>query len=245
MTDALPDLDLSCTALFLDVDGTMLDIAAVPHEVHVPPGLGDELVALLELCGGALAVISGRTIEDIDRLFHPHRFPAAGAHGAQLRARADGTIDHISRPIPEALRANFTALANTPGAFIEDKGVTLALHYRLAQHPVFGEARISALEREAEESGFTILHGKKVLELKPLGVDKGVAIRAFMAKPPFAGRQPVFAGDDRTDAHGFAVLEEFGGGGIAVGARFADAKYCAERPGDLRAWLKSLLDNSR
>jgi len=243
MIAGLPALDLSRSALFLDIDGTMLDIAAAPHQVHVPPELPAELARISELCGGALALISGRAIEDIDRLFQPNRFPAAGAHGAQLRRTQGGTIDRVSRPIPEALRESFCALASGSGTFIEDKGATLALHYRLAEHAPFDEKKISALQKQAGNSGFGVLNGKKVLELTPLGVDKGIAIRAFMAKPPFQGRQPVFAGDDWTDAHGFAVLEELGGVGITVGARFAGAKYCAERPSVVRAWLKGLVDS--
>ncbi|MBV8977672.1 MAG: trehalose-phosphatase [Alphaproteobacteria bacterium] len=245
MTAPPSTLDLSRTALFLDIDGTMLDIAPTPAEVLVPAGLGETLSGLSRRCGGALAVISGRTIEDIDRLFAPNRFPAAGIHGAQLRAAPNGGIDHLSRPMPESLRAHFASVASAhPGAFVEDKGVTLALHYRLSEHPVLDHEHVALLEREAEAAGFTILHGKKVLELKPKGVSKGAAIRAFMQHPPFASRIPVFAGDDWTDAHGFAVLAGLKGFGIAVGARFEDAQYCIPRPEDFRLWLESLLSNA-
>ena len=237
----LPRPDLNQTALFLDIDGTLLDIAETPHSVHVPQELVDDLARLRERCSGALALVSGRTLEDIDRLFAPLKLPAAGAHGTQVRPDPNAQIGHLTRPIPAALRAQFTALADRPGMFIEDKEVTLALHYRLLDPPILPEAPVAAVEAAAAECGFSLLHGKKVLELKPAGTDKGAALRAFMMKPPFQGRVPLFAGDDVTDGYAFAVLGGLGGIGISVGHSFPGAAYQVRSPQEFRQWLHGLL----
>src|SRR3569833_590626 len=239
MLDSL-SLDLSQTALFLDIDGTLLDIAPTPDAVVLPAGLIDDLVALRDHCGGALALVSGRTLEDIDRLFAPLKFAAAGSHGAQVRTAPDAPIHHIDRPIPFELRRQFTALADQPGLFIEDKELTLALHYRLAATSALSAHRVAEVEAAAAACGFSILHGKKVLELKPAGTDKGAALRGFMKLPPFQGRRPLFAGDDVTDAYAFAVLEDLDGIGISVGRAFPGAQHMMASPADLRAWLRTL-----
>ena len=240
----LPTPDLDRTAMFLDIDGTLLDIALTPDSVCVPKELVHDLALLRERCGGALALVSGRTLEDIDRLFAPLRLPAAGAHGTQVRPDPDEPIGHLTRPIPAELRAKFTALADRPGMFIEDKEVTLALHYRLLEDPTLPAARVAEVEAAAAQTGFSLLHGKKVLELKPAGTDKGSALRAFMAKPPFSGRVPLFAGDDVTDGYAFAVLESLGGIGISVGRTFPGAAYQVAGPAELRQWLHVLLEPS-
>lgn len=238
----LPKPDLDRTALFLDVDGTLLDIAPTPHMVGVPPQLVDDLSRLRDRCGGALALVSGRTLDDIDKLFAPLKLPAAGAHGTQVRPDPNAMIGHLTRPIPAELRAKFVALADRPGMFIEDKEVTLALHYRLLEDPVLPAAPVAAVEAAAAEAGFSLLHGKKVLELKPAGTDKGAALRTFMTKPPFEGRAPLFAGDDVTDGYAFAVLGGLGGIGISVGQSFPGAAYQVQTPAELRQWLHGLLE---
>jgi trehalose 6-phosphate phosphatase len=240
----LPLLNLEQTAFFLDVDGTMLDIAPTPDAVTVPRELVDALAHLSRKCGGAVAVVSGRTLESIDKLFAPLILPAAGTHGAQVRLSAETPVEHLGRPIPAELRQVFTSLADKPGMFIEDKEMTLAIHYRLAAEPAFDPARVAAVEAMAGTAGFTLLHGKKVLELKPTGTDKGAALRTFMSNPPFKGRRAVFAGDDVTDGYAFAVLGEFHGLGIAVGCHFAGAHYHLEGPAQLRNWITGLLDAS-
>ena len=237
----LPTPDIGSTAFFLDIDGTLLDIAATPHSVEVPRVLIDDLYRLHQHCDGALALVSGRTLEDIDRLFAPLKLPAAGAHGTQVRPDPAAPIGHLTRPIPAALRAAFTALADRPGMFIEDKEVTLALHYRLLKDDSLPALRVAEVEAAAAAAGFSLLHGKKVLELKPAGTDKGTALRAFMARPPFQGRVPLFAGDDVTDSYAFAVLEGLGGVGISVGRTFPGAAYRVDQPSDLRRWLHGLL----
>ena len=156
----LPIPDLENTALFLDIDGTLLDIAETPGAVSVPSELTDDLSKLRDRCDGALALVSGRTLEDIDKLFAPLKFAAAGAHGTQVRPDPKAPIGHLTRPIPAELRAQFVALADRPGMFIEDKEVTLALHYRLLD----GElplAPVAAVEATAAQAGFALLHGQK------------------------------------------------------------------------------------
>jgi trehalose 6-phosphate phosphatase len=239
---ALPTPDLDRTAFFLDIDGTLLDIAPMPDSVRVPPGLIEDLDRLRQRCGGALALVSGRALEDIDRLFAPLKLPAAGAHGTQVRPDPDAPIGHLTRPIPAELRAKFTALADRSGMFIEDKGSTLALHYRLLEGGGVSVARVAEVEQAAAGAGFVLLHGKKVLELKPAGTDKGTALRAFMTKPPFEGRTPLFAGDDVTDGYAFAVLGGLGGIGISVGQVFPGAAYRVDRPSQLRDWLRDLVE---
>jgi trehalose 6-phosphate phosphatase len=241
----LPTPDLNNTAFFLDIDGTLLDIAATPGGVLVPLQLVQDLQQLRERCGGALALVSGRTLEDIDRLFTPLKLPAAGAHGTQVRPDPHAQIGHLTRPIPAELRAQFVALADQPGMFIEDKEVTLALHYRLMTDPQLPSAPVAAVEASAAEAGFSVLHGKKVLELKPAGTDKGAALRTFMTRPPFLGRVPLFAGDDVTDGYAFAVLGGLGGIGISVGQSFPGAAYQAATPDELRQWLHRLLEMPR
>ncbi|MBV9549277.1 MAG: trehalose-phosphatase [Alphaproteobacteria bacterium] len=237
----LPAPDLTQTAFFLDIDGTLLDIAPTPDSITIPPSLTDDLLALRARCAGALALVSGRTLENIDGLFAPARFAAAGAHGAQVRPDPDAVIGHMHRPIPFELRSLFTALVDQPGMFIEDKEVTLALHYRLAAEGALAPARVAAVEEAAARAGFSLLHGKKVLELKPAGTDKGAALRTFMTLLPFKGRRPLFAGDDVTDGYAFATLKDLDGIGIAVGRSFPGAAYEASNPSQLRGWLHNLV----
>jgi trehalose 6-phosphate phosphatase len=241
---SLPTPDLNRAAFFLDIDGTLLDIAATPQSVKVPRQLVEDIGRLRDRCGGALALVSGRTLDDLDRLFAPLKLPAAGAHGTQVRFDPHELMGHLNRPIPAELRAHFCSLADRPGMYIEDKEVTLALHYRLLDNPTLPADQVSAVEMAAARAGFSLLHGKKVLELKPTGTDKGVALRAFMKKPPFEGRIPIFAGDDVTDGYAFAVLKELGGVGISVGQRFAGADYQIQVPAELREWLHELLHST-
>jgi trehalose 6-phosphate phosphatase len=204
-------------AIFLDVDGTLVGIAATPQAVQVEPELLARLERLRQRCGGALAVVSGRALADIDRLLAPLRLPAAGLHGRERR-RADGTL--LASGGPEAtiapLRPLLAAYVEArPGLLLEDKGGSLAIHYRLA--PAFA-ASVCRLARRfaAEEPLVRVIFGRKVVEFQPRGSDKGAAIAAFLAEPPFAGRRPVYAGDDSTDEDGFAMVNRLGGLSIKV-----------------------------
>jgi trehalose 6-phosphate phosphatase len=217
---APPPLDLS-SSLFLDVDGTLLEIASRPERVHVPRRLPVLIERLARQRDGALALISGRPLGQLDRLFYPWRGPAAGLHGIERRG-ADGKSARVfSRAAAAALdriRPELEALAGEGGGlFLEDKGVMLALHYRIApERAVEIRALADALRLKAGPT-LRLIRGKMVLEFLPHGADKGAAIAAFLAQPPFLGRRPVFVGDDATDEDGFAEVNRRGGIAVRVG----------------------------
>lgn len=210
------DADL---ALFLDVDGTLIEIASTPHAVVVP----DELKALLRTLSnrldGALALVSGRSIPTLDSLFAPLRLAAAGIHGCERRA-ADGRL-----LLPTIDEQRFAAARDElahwcrrhPGSLLEDKRYALALHYRLA--PQLESTAFAQAQRALRQLGATheLQRGKFVFELRPAGYSKGTAVAAFMAEVPFRGRRPLFIGDDATDEDGFAVVNDLGGISIRVG----------------------------
>lgn len=226
-------------ALFLDVDGTLLDIAPTPDSVVVPPDLVAALTRLYHHLGGALALVSGRPIAQLDELFAPLRLPAAGEHGAEWRPDADADTSEEA-PLAAPLLAAIEALANDfPRARIEPKRAAIALHYRAA--PELGpavETRLRALLMDHPQ--VELLGGRMVWEVRPRGVDKGVAVHRFMATR-FAGRVPVFVGDDRTDADGFAAAVALGGLALPVGdlhrARWGSAFAAPEY---VRAWLSGV-----
>lgn len=199
-------------ALFLDVDGTLVAIAPTPEEARVDPALFGVLQRLGAASGRALALVSGRSLASIDRLFSPLCLPAAGLHGWERR-RGDGTLARLEPPtaLLERLRPRLVAYAAArPGLLLEDKGASLALHYRRA--PAQGQAVLRLARQLAEaEPGLRVLAGRKVVELQPRGTDKGQAILAFLGEPPFAGRRPIFAGDDTTDEDGFSAVNAAGG----------------------------------
>jgi trehalose 6-phosphate phosphatase len=218
--DPPPTLDFQA-AVFLDVDGTLLEIAPRPELVQVPPGLPGLIARLAKERQGALALISGRPLAQLDGLFHPWHGAAAGLHGIERR-RADGSLDRILDSASEAtlgiIRPKLATLAAAgTGLILEDKGGTLALHYRAVPDR---EAEIRAYaETLRAEAGaaLRLIAGKMVVEFQPRSVNKGLAIAAFMAEPPFLGRRPVFIGDDTTDEDGFAEIRRRGGMAIRVG----------------------------
>lgn len=226
-------------AFFLDVDGTLLDIAEAPDRVSVPERVVDLLAQLAERFGGALALVSGRSIRDVDSLLAPLRLPCAGLHGAERRDAegrvhrlcVDGALDGARAALSGFCRAH-------PGTLLEDKGAALALHYRLA--PQAGAAARRAVENllAGLAPAFTLQQGKCVLELKPAGVSKASAIGDFMAERPFAGRVPVFVGDDVTDEDGFRAVNAHGGLSVRVGATAATAARAAlDGVKDVLDWL--------
>lgn len=220
MSDALLPTWRDDWALFLDVDGTLLEIAAAPEDVFVPTRTVEMLSKLYERLGGALALVSGRAIADLDRLFRPLRLPAAGAHGAERRS-ASGRTTHRhgdSGALEPARRLLAGWAGANEGVLLEDKGAALALHYRGAPNLESDAQRVVAEAASRVGPNFVIQEGKKVLEIKPRATDKGRAIAEFMREEPFEGRVPVFIGDDLTDEHGFARVNELGGHSIAVGA---------------------------
>jgi trehalose 6-phosphate phosphatase len=215
-----PALDLQ-SAIFLDVDGTLLEIAPRPELVRVPPGLPELLVRLAAEREGALALISGRPLTQLDELFHPWNGAAAGLHGIERR-RADGTLDRILDTASEAalsrIRPRLAALAGDRSNLVfEDKGGTVALHYRAApRRETEIRAYAEVLQREAG-AAVRLIAGKMVVEFQPREVNKGRAIAAFMAEPPFVRRRPIFVGDDTTDEDGFGEIRRRQGVAIRVG----------------------------
>jgi trehalose 6-phosphate phosphatase len=239
-------LDLKQTALLLDFDGTLVDIAATPDAVHVPADLCDALARLLEATGGALALVSGRPIADLDRKFSPLELPIVGGHGAEMRVR-DGDILSAVEPLPSALRERLAEGGRLdPGIVVEDKGYSLGLHYRqapqceqaLRRHIA---ATLAAFHGEAVE----VLPGKALFEIKRPGVSKGEAVLLLMTHAPFAGRMPVFVGDDVTDESVFAVLPALGGKGYSVGRHFSGVTGIFDSPDDVRAALRRLAEKAR
>lgn len=228
---------LDDVAILLDVDGTLLDIAPTPQEVRMSAALQSSLARLHVRTGGALALVSGRTLADLDRLFAPLRLPTIGGHGAETRLSADPDAPStVATALSDELRRRLLALSGA-GVVVEDKGYSIALHYRMA--PEKGEilaAAVSAII--ADETGpIEMLPGKAVIEIKSSGFTKGTALRQLMGHPPFMGRRPIFIGDDVTDEAAFAALREFGGSGFSVGRRIPGVHGHFGAPSDVRRWL--------
>src|ERR1700681_4755459 len=207
-------------ALLLDIDGTLLDLAPTPREVWVPPGLTATLNRLLEKTSGALALVSGRSLNDIDLIFAPEQFPAVGGHGAEMRISADNeSVATHAPPMDKELKRRLAAIARlSPGILLEDKGYSLALHYRLAPHAekAIYEA-ISLIRADLPNAPIEVLPGKCVCEIKQSGFDKATGVRELMTHEPFLGRRPIFIGDDVTDESVFAVMPSLGGLAFSVG----------------------------
>jgi trehalose 6-phosphate phosphatase len=237
-----PAVNLRETAVLLDIDGTILDIAPTPDAVNVPDSLRRILARLSRETGGALALVSGRSLGNIDLLFAPLRLPAIGGHGAELRPSADGETDVEARPLDGDLRDRLAELAvGAPGVLVEDKGYSLAVHYRLAPEQEGRVKRaVAAIKADWPKEAIEVLPGKAVVEIKPAGFHKGAAIRELMQHKPFAGRRPIFVGDDTTDESAFAVMPEFGGRGFSVGRNVPGTAYCFSAPSEVRRWLERL-----
>ena len=224
------------TALFLDFDGTLAELAPRPELVHVAQGLIPCLAALYEMLGGALAIISGRRLDDLDRFLHPLILPAAGEHGAEQRL-PDGQLLRLARPDLSAVLARAEALAQThAGLQVEPKSASVALHYRHAPE-LETLCRQELTTAMAPTAGLELLQGKCVLEVKAAHVNKGLALQSFMRDPPYARRVPLFAGDDVTDEAGFAMAQALGGVGLKVGDGPSVASHRCDSPQALRSWL--------
>jgi trehalose 6-phosphate phosphatase len=232
-------------AFFLDVDGTLLDIMPRSEDVVADGKVRRLLAELAEATHGALALISGRAIADIDRIFAPLVFSAAGLHGAEIRfpdgsrRRSDSRVmDHV-RP----LVARFVA-AYYPRLRLEDKGAALALHFR--QAPELAKDVLEFLRPLAQKGELAIQEGKMVAELKEVQHDKAKAIAALLKCEPFSGRIPVFIGDDLTDECGFLFVNALGGMSVRAGAPdyASAAQYCLPDPSGVRAELRQLLTST-
>jgi trehalose 6-phosphate phosphatase len=222
-------------AYFLDLDGTLIDIAPAPDLVVVPPGLTDALHGLRRRCGDAMAVVTGRPIAQVEQLLGDAPFAVAGEHGAALRRSPGAQVAMLRLPaVPPAwVQAAKALAAANPGVAYEPKAHGFVLHYRGA--PACGETLRTAIEAMLRDGvgDFVVLAAKMAWEIRPRGVDKGAAVRALMREPPFGGRSPVFIGDDVTDEDGIEAAVAVGGHGLRVGTDFIDA-------GAVRAWLAEL-----
>lgn len=229
----------SC-ALFLDFDGTLVDLAPQPHAVHVPEPLIVLLRDLHRQMHGALAVVSGRPIAQLDTFLAPLRIPVAGVHGAERRD-AQGRLHLLDTPALDRVERAARQLAQAhPGLLVESKRGSLALHYR--QAPELEQLCLATMEKAVAESpGVSLLRGKMVAEAKPGGASKGRAIEDFLREPPFAGRTPVFIGDDVTDEIGFSTVQGLGGLGIKVGEGATAATRRLADPAALRRELELAL----
>ena len=227
-------------ALFLDFDGTLVDIAQTPDAVVVEPHLPEMLVRLRDALGGAVAVVSGRPVATLDRFLGTDALDAAGLHG--LEARIAGAL-HPCRPDDHpSLRRGIAWLRETlddPGIVVEDKGCSVGVHWRLA--PQHADLARNAAEELAAALGpqYRIQHGKMVAEVLPAHAGKGGAIRRFLEHPPYRGRRPLFVGDDLTDEDGFAVVNAAGGASVRVGAGVSAALHRIASPAAFRALLRS------
>jgi trehalose 6-phosphate phosphatase len=231
-------------ALFLDIDGTLVEFEARPDAVRIDERLLGLLRGLWAATNGAVALISGRSVKEIDRLFEPLRLPAAGQHGAERRS-GDGTL-HLHAPVIERMHVAADRLSRFAaqhwGLIVENKGMSLALHYRLAPDMrKLAEAKMLELA-EYLGSEYCLQEGKQVLELKPSGRDKGTAIEEFMLEPPFAGRTPVFIGDDLTDEFGFACVNHRGGHSVKVGSGASVAAWRIADAAAVGRWLRRGMD---
>lgn len=229
-------------ALFLDVDGTLLEIAGSPDAVRVEAGLQDVLGRLCRRLAGAVALVSGRRIADLDRLFSLPDLPAAGLHGLERR-RGDGRLVRgATEGLPVAMRRRLDHLAAAhPGMLIEDKGAAVAVHYRGAPGAEAAARHVVAALMAEDAGEFALLDGKMVLEIRRRGGHKGDAVAAFMAEPPFAGRRPVFVGDDVTDEDGFEVVNRLSGWSVRVGdGGGTHARFRLPDVGAVIAWLETL-----
>lgn len=237
MTPPQPE---SGDALFLDFDGTLVEIAGDPQSVVVGGWLLDLLAHLQERLTGAVALISGRPIADIDRQLRPLSLAAAGEHGAEIRHRPDSDVDTHQR-LPDTVVAFARQLErDLPDVLVELKAASVSVHFRGApERQGDVEKRLQRLVSDWPD--YELMHGKMVVEFKPGAVDKGRAIRALAAQPPFRGRRPVFIGDDTTDEAGFGVVNELGGLSIRVGRRpGSTARYELADVAAVHAWLAQL-----
>jgi trehalose 6-phosphate phosphatase len=226
-------------ALFLDVDGTLLDFAQHPDAVEVDARLHDDLARVRTRLGGALALLSGRPLSQLDRLFDWHAHAAAGLHGAELRTPDGRELVSGHDPAFDQIRDRARVLvAEAPGVILEDKRRALALHYRHAPGARLAAERVARTLLRETGGRYVVQHGDQVVELKPAGVDKGRALEALMQTAPFRGRRPWMLGDDLTDEDAFHRVNALGGTSVIVGSRRPTvAGYALDEPAGVRAWL--------
>jgi trehalose 6-phosphate phosphatase len=242
MADDIPPPPLSLldgAALFLDFDGTLVELADAPDAIEVPGELSGLLERLAARLDGRLAIVSGRALGDLDRHVACGGVALSGSHGLELRL-ADGKAAPVPRPagLDEARREVRRFAETGEGLLVEDKPASVALHFR--QAPERGREVAAFAAALAARTGLIVQEGKMVAELRPSGADKGDALRALMREPAFAGARPLFMGDDLTDEHAFAAAAELGGAGVLVGpGRATAARYRLEGVAAVAEWLRA------
>jgi len=240
---ALPPAPRVDWAYFLDVDGTLIDIADTPDAVRVDTALLDLIARLHRASGGAVALVSGRALSFLEHRLDTLRLPLAGQHGLERRDATGRLWIHAAPPaakcaIKEALAP---VLARHPGLLLEDKGLTLALHYRQVPQLAAYAQRLMTRLAQAADAGLEVQRGKRVAEVKPSGIDKGTAVAEYLAESPFRGRRPVFIGDDLNDEHGFAEVNKLDGISIKVGTGDSCARFRLRDVAAVRRWLADAL----
>jgi trehalose 6-phosphate phosphatase len=240
MNDAPMPLPSRDWAFFFDVDGTIVDIAPSPSAIRLDAGTHALLRRLSAAAAGALALVTGRGLADIDAIFADAAFPVAGQHGLERRDAWGAVTRHASdRDTIAVARTELTdVVARHPGLLLEDKGMTLALHYRRAPGLASFVHRTMRAVRRRAGPGYALQQGKFVVELVPNAVDKGSAILAFMAEAPFRGRTAVFIGDDLTDESGFVAVNRLGGYSVKVGSGTTTARWRLESVSAVKSWLE-------
>ena len=243
MAEDIPPPPLSLldgAALFLDFDGTLVELAEAPDAIRVPGELPGLLQRLAKRLDGRLAIVSGRALSDLDSHVRCPGVAMSGSHGLELRL-ADGSARPVARPETlDAARAEIAAFAGGgEGLLVEEKPASLALHYR--QAPEREDEVAALMDSLAARTGLVIQRGKMVAELRPPGADKGDALAALMREPGFAGARPLFMGDDLTDEHAFEAAARLGGAGVLVGPqRETAARYRLDGVAEVAAWLRAV-----
>lgn len=234
----VPPLLTARDALYLDFDGTLTDIAPRPDAVVIARDLPGLLGSLRERLGGAVAIITGRRLDDIDTWLSPLRLAGAGLHGAELRRAPDAdSSEHRVPAVAAIAKALMQRFGDDRRLLIENKGASVALHFRAA--PECAQDCAAAMTELASAHGLAVLPGKMVVEARPPGIDKGKALRSLAAHAPFSRRRPVFVGDDLTDEAGFAAVQSAGGVGVKVGDGASGARYRCSDVAAVHAWLRA------
>ncbi len=230
-------------AVLLDIDGTLLDFAPTPREVWVPPDLPPTLHRLLRRTSGALALVSGRSLNDIDLIFAPDMWPAIGGHGAEMRLGTE-SAKVAAPPMNQDLKRRLAAIAKlSHGILLEDKGYSLALHYRLApQAEAAIYQAVALIQADLPDAPIDVLPGQFVCEIKHSGFSKATGVVELMKHAPFAGRTPIFIGDDVTDESVFAIMPDFAGLAGSVGRRAPGVDFEFADPAEVRRWLSKLAE---
>ena len=234
-----PPIDPARHALFLDFDGTLAELIDDPDAVCVPQATLDALIGLQRDLSGALAIVSGRRIADLDQFLKPLQFAAAGVHGLERRARPGGEVEILAGPevLDDVRHAVAEVIEINKRLTLEDKGTALVLHYRTAPDlKDVAEAVVDRATRDRDD--LVVMHGDNIVEVHPAGMDKGRALSAMMEAAPFEGRVPIYVGDDTTDEFALKVVRDMGGVSIKVGAKESVAEFRLDDVTAVHRWLE-------